>query len=342
MASAQRAFTQSEGGAIPAATWERAHAVWAELGAFEWVALAYLALSGVLMIGFRFRLPNAAMHLAIHAAAAILIVFLSSSASFARSARAQPRIATGAKWVRDWYPQAVFLFCFEELHILVHLVQPAWQDPLLIRFDLWLTGTNPAVWFSGIATPALNELMQAAYLSYFFFLTVLGASLYRKARTNSSTGQFDAARTEARAYWAVMTSSIVAYALGYVVSILFPIEAPYYSLAALHLPELRGGAATALINLIEHFGRVHGGAFPSAHVSGSFVALLGAWKYRRRMFCIFLPLFLAMCTATVYGRYHYVADVLAGIVVGAIGFWAGHKLMALPGAAPRHRCSDDR
>ena len=334
MASAQRAFTQCEGGAIPAATWERAHAVWAELGAFEWVALAYLGLSGVLMIGFRFRLPNAPMHICIHFTAAVLIVAFSNSAHFAGFGQARPRVVRGARWVRDWYPQAVFLFCFEELQILVHLVQPAWQDPLLIRFDLWLTGTNPAVWFSGIATPALNELMQAAYLSYFFFLTILGALLYRRARAMSGVGQFEAAETETRAYWAVMTSSMVAYAIGYLISILFPIEAPYYSMAALHLPELRGGAATALINLIEHFGRVRGGAFPSAHVSGSFVALLGAWKYRRRMFYIFLPLFLAMCTSTVYGRYHYVADVLAGIAVGAIGIWAGHKLMALSGAMP--------
>jgi membrane-associated phospholipid phosphatase len=34
-----------------------------------------------------------------------------------------------------------------------------------------------------------------------------------------------------------------------------------------------------------------------------------------------------MCVATVYGRYHYVADVIAGIAVGAIGWAAGQRLM---------------
>ena len=36
--------------------------------------------------------------------------------------------------------------------------------------------------------------------------------------------------------------------------------------------------------------------------------------------------------ATVYGRYHYLADVLAGLLVGAAGYAAGLKLMRQPGA----------
>jgi len=140
-------------------------------------------------------------------------------------------------------------------------------------------------------------------------------------------GDVSSAHAAYRAYWAVMTSSIAAYAIGYVVAIFFPIESPYYAQGWVNMPALSGGPATALINFIERFGRVHGGAFPSAHVSGSFVALLGAWRYRRRMFWIFFPMFLAMCIATVYGRYHYMADVLAGILVGALGFWIGRRLM---------------
>jgi membrane-associated phospholipid phosphatase len=39
-----------------------------------------------------------------------------------------------------------------------------------------------------------------------------------------------------------------------------------------------------------------------------------------------------MCVSTVYGRYHYIADVLAGIAVGAIGLAAGSWLMERKGA----------
>jgi hypothetical protein len=44
---------------------------------------------------------------------------------------------------------------------------------------------------------------------------------------------------------------------------------------------LNGGFSTALIEAIERYGRVHGAAFPSAHVAGSMVAILCAWRYRR-------------------------------------------------------------
>jgi hypothetical protein len=41
---------------------------------------------------------------------------------------------------------------------------------------------------------------------------------------------------------------------------------------------------------------------------------------------------VSMCVSTVYGRYHYIADVLAGIAVGAIGLAAGSWLMERKGA----------
>jgi membrane-associated phospholipid phosphatase len=41
-----------------------------------------------------------------------------------------------------------------------------------------------------------------------------------------------------------------------------------------------------------------------------------------------------MCVATVYGRYHYVADVLAGLATGVWGFYAGQWLMERRGALP--------
>ncbi len=292
----------------------------AACGAFEWVALAYLAFSSALMLVFHKNLPGAAAHpvaavpawLALQAGVAAVIVALSWAAS--------RRPSAGLTFARHWYPPAFFLFCFEELHYLVHLIFPGWFDRWLIAFDYRLVGAHPTVWLEQFARPALNDFMQMAYISYFFYLVILAGIFY--------------AQKEWRAYWAVMTSSVAAYAIGYVISILLPIESPYHSLAALQHVELTGGFFTALIGVIERFGRVHGAAFPSAHVSGSFVALLGAWRYRRWLFWVFLPFFLCMLVSTVYGRYHYIGDVLGGLAAGAAGFYLGHRLMRSRGALP--------
>src|SRR2546429_3395025 len=47
---------------------------------------------------------------------------------------------------RHWYPHLFFLFCFEEMGWLVHLVNPGWEDTKLLAFDHWLTGANPSLW----------------------------------------------------------------------------------------------------------------------------------------------------------------------------------------------------
>jgi membrane-associated phospholipid phosphatase len=49
---------------------------------------------------------------------------------------------------------------------------------------------------------------------------------------------------------------------------------------------------------------------------------------------MFLPFFVCMCVSTVYVRNHYIADVLGGIVTGAIGFQIGLWLMRLRGVNP--------
>ena len=311
------------------------NSVFEPLGAFEWVALSYLGFSGALMVIFHKNLERPTFHITEHFGVAVAILVITSVAYRARRSESS-RIGRSLNWIRDWYPQAVFLFCFEELRILVHLIEPEWRDSVLIAFDHWLTGVYPAVWLAQFTSVWLNEAMQVAYMTYYLFLTILGASLYRRRRERSddSSARNPSGVMAMRAFWTVMTASMIGYSIGYVISIFFPVEAPFFAMRSLQLPPLMGGPATSLIDFIESWGRVRGGAFPSGHVLGSFVALLGAWCYRRQLFWVFLPCFVAMCVSTIYGRYHYIADILAGILVGAVAFLLAQRLMAVPGANP--------
>jgi membrane-associated phospholipid phosphatase len=294
---------------------------WRACGAFEWVALGYLSLSAVLIAIFHANLAHPLLLLSAQACVAAVILALCGSFS-----KAEARVQiSGETWTsrnlhfwRHWYPHLFFLFCFEEMGRLVHLVYPGWHDAKLIAFDHWLTSVNPPLWLERFAQPALNEFMQFSYFTYFLYLLILGGILYY--------------RREFRSYWAVMTYSALGYALGYVIAALFPVQSPWFTFAGMWHGELAGGPFTAAINLIEKFGRVHGAAFPSQHVAGAMAALWGAWRHRRWLFWVFLPFVAAMCVSTVYVRNHYVADVLAGFVTGSLGYWLGVKLMSLRGA----------
>ena len=83
---------------------------------------------------------------------------------------------------------------------------------------------------------------------------------------------------------------------------------------------------------------VHGAAFPSQHVAGSVAALWGAWRFRRWLFWVMLPLVAAMCFSTVWGRYHYAADVFGGMVTGTLGYVIGRWIMRKRGAVSSEKC----
>ncbi len=303
-------------------------AAWSACAMFEYVAFAYLGLSSALILFFAENLAHPARLLGMQALVAAVILAL---------CRVETRVAGGGlfgeevdeetdkhvrptftqrfwHFWRHWYPHLYFLFCFEELRLLVHLVQPGWQDAKLLAFDRWLTGVNPSLWLERLAHPALNEFMQFAYFTYFLFLLILGAILYR--------------RRDWKSYWAVMTYSAIGYSLGYIIAMLFPVQSPWFTLAGMWHSELAGGPFTALIDLIEKCGRVHGAAFPSQHVAGATAALWGAWRHRRWLFWAFLPFVFCMCISTVYVRNHYVADVLGGLITGTLGYIIGRRLIS--------------
>jgi membrane-associated phospholipid phosphatase len=298
---------------------------WQACGPFEWLALSYLGATSCLCIIFAANLTHPYRLIGTQALVAAVIVLL-ASIQF-RAAASDPRserFTTGWwQFWRYWYPHLFFLFCFEELAHLMTLVTPHWQDAHLIAFDQWLTGVHPSVWLEQFATPARNEFMQLVYLSYFTYLLIVGGILYF--------------RREWHAYWSVMTYSMAGYMIGYFIAMFFPVQSPWFAMAGWWKAPLVGGPITATVNFIEYCGRVRGAAFPSEHVAGAVAALWGAWRFRRWLFWTMLPVFLFMCVSTIWGRYHYIADVFAGMATGTLGYLIGSRIMDRRGALDPQR-----
>jgi membrane-associated phospholipid phosphatase len=298
----------------------------AACGAFEWLALGYLSATSVLIAIFAENLVHPYRLLAVQAC--VVIIVLALCLVQARSAAGEELYGPSfsADWWhfwRHWYPHLFFLFCFEELAHLMTLTTPHWQDAKLIAADYWLAGVHPSVWLEQFATPFRNDVMQFVYFTYFAYLVAVGLALY--------------VRKDWRGYWSVMTYSMAGYMIGYFIAMCFPIESPWFSMAGWWKEPLHGGPFTAMMGFIEHYGRVRGAAFPSAHVTGATAALWGAWKFRRWLFWTLLPLYVGMCVSTVWGRYHYCVDVLAGIITGTLGYVIGSWIMKRRGAIPTVR-----
>jgi membrane-associated phospholipid phosphatase len=70
---------------------------------------------------------------------------------------------------------------------------------------------------------------------------------------------------------------------------------------------------------------IHTSVFPSAHVAGAFAAAFGAMRVlpERRWVSRFLLVIASLIAiATVYGRYHYLSDAVAGLLVALVALKA--------------------
>src|SRR5262249_3680046 len=278
------------------------------LNATDRLTLIYLFFSTALILVRHQNIPRWATLLSIHFGLIAMIFAL---------ALARDRHVRVLSLFSHWYPTLLFLFFFEEIGLIVHAIFPGWFDEYLIKADYAMFGVHPTVWIERFSGYWLNEYMQLVYTSYFLLTIGLGAYLWVRNRRED--------------FAVFIASTCAAYYLCYVIFVLFPIESPYHTLRHLQQSELAGGPVTAFINLIEKHGRVHGGAFPSAHVAGSMVALISAWRYARRIGYLLTPLALSICVATVYGRYHYLMDVFAGVLMAVIGCWIGSRLCSAIG-----------
>jgi membrane-associated phospholipid phosphatase len=66
--------------------------------------------------------------------------------------------------------------------------------------------------------------------------------------------------------------------------------------------------------------------FPSGHVAAVTATALAVRAYLPRLGVVFLTAATSIAIATVYGRYHYTADAMAGALVAIAAFWTSRRI----------------
>ena len=204
----------------------------------------------------------------------------------------------------DFSPILFIVLIYESLGDLIQYLQPD-VDPWLIQIDFFLFGVHPTVWIERWIVPWFTDIMSFTYVSYYFLPVILVTTLYLKNQTQE------------------LDKSIFVLVFGYYISfigyILFPAIGPRHTLTHLQSVPLEGSLLTDLVrdglNAIEHNKR---DCMPSGHTQIALMVLFLAYRYQRILFYIFLPLVCGLILSTVYLRYHYVIDLIAGTSI-AIG-----------------------
>jgi membrane-associated phospholipid phosphatase len=215
----------------------------------------------------------------------------------------------------NWIPLALMLLAYKEMGWLApashdhHLEQSwiVWDRLLLTRW-----GLRNIIESAGPLFPTILELCYVlVYALPAFSMTML--YVYRKSRDAEYL--------------------LVIYLLGLFLSY---VQFPYWPSEPPRIV-FPGEDASALDTLLRRFNHwilggygIHTSVFPSAHVSGAFAAafalkhVLGErpWLYR----AVFVYATL-VAIATVYGRYHFAVDAVAGVAVGTVAAALGRRLL---------------
>jgi membrane-associated phospholipid phosphatase len=216
----------------------------------------------------------------------------------------------------DYYVIACVVVIFDGLGPLIRAVNPVDKDVHLIAFDRWLTGTDPTVALERFATPFLSDVLTVFYALYYFHPIVLGTLVLMD----------DRARPEAsRDFSRYAFTMVFVFFVSYVGYFLVPAVGPRFTIThAGPLP--RGAVAQTIDATLDWLERNKRDCFPSGHTMVVVAVLLEAARRSKKTFFIFLPFAVGLLMATVYCRYHYVADVLAGLTLAFVTVPLGNAL----------------
>ena len=204
---------------------------------------------------------------------------------------------------REGYPMVVMLFFYKEIGLLVHMYFDWTLDDWLLSVDSEMGRIGLSIWnFQQFYPPArlLNEFFSIGYSFYFFLMPIAALTLY-----------FRAPLAKFRTY---IFSVSFTYYLHYILFILLPAASPRFFMPGLR-QSLEGYWVADLLQSAVEKNAFAGGSFPSSHIAAAIICFM-AYPYLGKARFPVLFLTAAMFAGTIYGRYHYFVDVLAGFAVG--------------------------
>lgn len=215
------------------------------------------------------------------------------------------------KFFRFWYPPVLYAFLYEETGNLNHIICKENLDVFFQNMEYSLFKSQPSVWLSEkFSYIWLKEFLHFFYFSYYLLIPVLGLILYFK---------------DLKKFRHFIFVTSFTFYFCYLIYIFLPVVGPLIW----ELPVTDGVIFVPLMNFIYAYAEKPGAAFPSSHVAVALIVVFFSYKYNRKLFYFFMTDVIFLAIATVYGRYHYVIDVFAGIITAAGCYYSGNYIYEL-------------
>jgi len=206
--------------------------------------------------------------------------------------------------VVNFYPTVLLPLVFNALGPLIEALRGGPRDDLLIAADRAMFGVDVTVWAERFVTPLANDIFAVAYTTYYFLGLTLAILLWAFRREDGRRFFF---------------TIVLAYYVSYTGYFFIPGLGPRATLADKQTVSVHTTPVSkAIDDTLNSLEQTKYDVFPSGHTMISMVVLLVSWKRFRRAFWFLLPFATGLIISTIYCRYHYAIDVIAGITFAAI------------------------
>jgi membrane-associated phospholipid phosphatase len=298
--------------------------IFAPLHSIDRLLMAFWCLLSIICLIMHARIPSWQLIIAANIAAAFLTCALARTT--------QSFNLKLLRWIHDWAAFPLVVFTFKEVHFLVNPIHHGQDyDQLLIAIDHALFGVNPTQWLAQFANPLLTEVLQIAYSLFYVLFIVEGVELYRR----QDLSQFRYFRL----------TVVYGFFLSYIGYFSLPAVGPRFTLhdfSKINI-ELPGIVLTPYLRwFVNIFESIQAGmsntiaqasaqrdVFPSGHTMLTLITIILACKFRLRVRYGILAIGILLISATVYLRYHYVIDIVAGALLALFCLLTANKVYTL-------------
>lgn len=211
------------------------------------------------------------------------------------------------RWVALLYPLALLIAFYDVSGYQVHMFFDNFFDSFIIVTEKAVFGVHPNIWMQKFNHPWLTEWMMFGYSFYLFLIPITSGWLYCAHRPKE---------------WQHLTNALLLSSFaGYIIFSLFPVAGPRLMMADQYTTAQTGYIFRAFTRWLESSAMLNGGAFPSVHCSAATVMIILSYKYDKKLFFWTAPIIITLYISTMYGRFHYPTDVVAGVIIGLISVY---------------------
>ena len=204
--------------------------------------------------------------------------------------------------IRDWLPFLLFLFFYATFTWAIwSSIQPHTFDAALLRIDERLFGVTPSVVMQRWISPGLTSFMSLCYAAHLVLPPLVAAMWYGK---------------NVRVFREMLLAILICGAIGTVGYLFVPAVGPGVAFPHLYTKTLSGSLYRPIIDWMDR-ARAPRDVFPSLHIAVSAIVFWYAARRSRLLFWCVAPFIAGNWVSTLYLRYHYAIDDLAGFVVAA-------------------------